>query len=78
VDVATKTAPVLKHYEDVTGPAVRVTSFVIDAGYADLQIWLAAGGAAQADETAGQLARAAGLMQAKYRADFEAQKTCTP
>jgi hypothetical protein len=68
----------LEHYKAVTGPTVRVASFVIDGAYADLEIWFAANGADQADQTAGQLARAAGVMQAKFRQDMQAKQTCTP
>jgi hypothetical protein len=68
----------LEHYKSVTGPSVRVASFVIDGAYADLELWFAASGADTADQTAGQLARAAGIMQAKYRDDIQARQTCVP
>ncbi len=78
VDVTAKAVPFLKQYEDVTGPTIRITDFVIDASLADLQIWFSANGAAQGDDTAGALARAAGVMQAKYRQDVDSRKTCVP
>jgi len=68
----------LGDYVAITAPTVRITSFVIDAGYADLEIWFAANGRAQADQTAGQLARAADLIVPKYWHDMDAKENCVP
>ncbi|GLR66881.1 hypothetical protein GCM10010909_15610 [Acidocella aquatica] len=78
VGVLTGMKNIFGHYTDITGPTVLVTSFVIDAAYADLQLWFASRGTAQANHTAGQLARAAGLMQAKYTRDLTDAQSCAP
>jgi hypothetical protein len=67
-----------EEYESFSGPTVRVASFILDASLADLKIYLSAQGAEQGDANAGALARAAGMMQTKYRQDYEARKTCVP
>ena len=78
LSVVADNAKFLADYTEITGPTITYTSFVIDGAYADLELWFAAKSADQADQNAGQLARAAGLMQAKYQRDFQARQTCTP
>ncbi|WP_298282253.1 hypothetical protein [Acidocella sp.] len=71
-------AKFLSHYSAITGPTITWTSFTIDAAYADLELWFAAQSADQADQNAGQLARAAGVMQDTFKHDMQARQTCTP
>ncbi|WP_297371991.1 hypothetical protein [Acidocella sp.] len=71
-------AQFLSHYQAITGPAITWTSFTIDAAYADLELWFAAQSADQADQNAGQLARAAGVLQQTFKTDMQARQTCTP
>jgi hypothetical protein len=70
-------AAFLAHYKSITGPTITWTSFTIDAAYADLELWFAADSADQADQNAGQLARAAGVMQEAFKRDMQARQTCT-
>ena len=65
-------------YVDITVPAVNAGSFIVDSAYAGLQLWYASHGAAQANQTDTQLARAVGLMRAKYGRDLTDEQTCTP
>jgi hypothetical protein len=60
----------------LTGPIVPAAKFVREEAYNALESLLSTKRAIQASDVAGELARAAGVLQGRYKASIDALKIC--
>ena len=76
IDDISKASLAAEHYAKLAGPTVRVGIFVRDAAYEALKVVLSDERVSQQADVAGQLARAASVMQERYKKSIDALRTC--
>jgi len=76
VDDTAKALVTAERYAKLAGPTVRVGIFVRDAAYEALKVVLSDERVSQQADVAGQLARAASVMQERYKKSIDALRKC--
>jgi hypothetical protein len=76
VDDASKALVTAEHYAKLAGPTVRVGVFVRDASYEALEVVLSSDRVSQEADVAGSLAKAAGVLQDRYKKDVDMSRQC--
>jgi hypothetical protein len=76
LDDAVKAASSIEQYEKFTGPTVRAGVFVREEAYNALKSLLSTNRVLQANDVAGELAKASGVLEGRYKKSVDALRSC--